>query len=275
MNISSSKLVIEALSRHAGIEFPAADGIPSPEDTHCGACGVAIPQGERLVRIMPNSTTFTDWQYLAHPTLIEGRVPVCQHCAPLFTGTFLSHQARASAAVYSADGAWMLTLDAERMALLLDPPEPPFVAYVATTMGQHVAWRAPVTLDKNLIRIGVGRDSITINRPLLLEASTICRELADSVREQMKNKDGKPYVLKQNHPFISLDRKMESPTHGVIQPPILGWMLERGMQDKIDFLGRLGEGELWGLSVLNKSRQEDPIVTSIKDKLAAKREQAQ
>ncbi len=271
MIASSSRIVLDSVARHAGVTLAAPEGIVADDDIHCGACGVAIPCGGRFVVLRPDAGSFTDWQYLAVHGAPGGEFAVCPSCATLFTKAFQVYQTRAAAAVYSAEGAWMLSFDAERRWFLLTPPEPPFVAYIATTMGQHVAWRAPITTDKNLIRLAVGRTLLTINRPLLLEASDICRDLADAIRQEIKDTQGKAINLKPDHPFARLDRKMEDPEHGMIPPRFREWMRKTGRTNELAFLDGLGEGELWGLSVLNKAKHEDPIKTCIKDRLAAKR----
>jgi CRISPR type IV-associated protein Csf1 len=268
---SPSKLIVDSLRNHVGIDLPPGTGNQAETPTHCSACGVHIAAGDDMAWLRPNQKSFTDWQYLTHESFDDGAVPVCPHCAALFGQAFVQQiQSRAAAAVYSNEGAWMLTRDSERKWFLLTPPNPPYVAMIATTMGQHVAWRAPLTLDNNLIRIAVGRRVITINRPRLMEASSLCFGIADRVRAEMKKPDGKPVTLVPNHPFVALDRKMEVSAHGVIRPSIRKWMSSNEMDAEIAMLESLGDGELWGLSVLNKAKIEDPIEVSVMSKLAAR-----
>lgn len=269
---SASKIVVESLHRHTSRRLPLPAGIPSEKATHCAACGVQIRQGDPMVRFRPNVGSFTDWQYMTHEFVVDGQFPICPYCAALFPKDFLQHQAMASSAVYSRHGAWMMTLDVERAWFLLTPPEPPFVAYVATTMGQHVVWRTPVTIDRDYLRVGIARSVLSIDRPLLMAASEMCRELVWSANADVEagRADKSLKNTKNFHPFSFLDRKMEGAGHGELRSVFRRWMQDRGLHAQIDFLESLGEGELWGLAVLNKAKQEAPVETRMADKLASK-----
>lgn len=262
--LSASRMVLQSLQQHApDVALTAPQGIPVTEATCCAACGADLQPGDRMVWSKPGKG-FTDWQYLTHPTLRDGQFPLCTACAVFFTSDYLRFQAAIPAAACGPSGAWALTSDAERRWFLLTPPEPPFVAYVATTMGQHVVWRAPITMDANLLRIGVARSVLNIRRPLLLAASELCHSLAAGLRE-----DG--FKVTGNHPFAALDRKMESAGHGQIRGDCRAWMQDHGLSDEIELLESLSEGELWGLAVLNKSKPDTPVATTIADKLTARK----
>jgi CRISPR type IV-associated protein Csf1 len=264
-------MVLESLQQHAPhVPLSPPQGIPVTEPTCCAACGCDLLVGDHMVWSRPGKG-FTDWQYLTHPTLRDGQFPLCTSCAVFFTSDYLRFQAAIPAAVYGPAGAWSLTGDAERRWFLLTPPEPPFVAYIATTMGQHVVWRSPITMDAELLRIGIARTVLTIHRHKLLVASDLCHDLAGRMREDGLKVTG-------NHPFTALDRKMEAGGHGQIRPDFLMWMQNHGLTDEINLLESLGEGEIWGLAILNKSKPDIPAVTTIADKLItrqAKKEEAQ
>lgn len=280
MNLSPSKIVVESLRDHAGIDLSIPVASKAESDTHCAACGVDLPAGSTTAW-MKFGRGFTDWQYLANQT-VHGEAQVCPHCASLFSSTFLQKvQATASAAVYSPEGAWVMTKDSERVKFLSDPPKAPFVAYIATTMGQHVAWRAPVTMDRDLIRIAIARDVIAINRPLLLRAIEVCKRVMEAIGQDVQAEDadatagkrrGRPKAAEMpKHPFEFLDRSMEDPRHGRIKDYYRERMQKLGMKAEIEFLDGLGEGELWGLSVFVKKKVEEdlPQLTALKDKLAS------
>lgn len=280
MNLSPSKIIIESLRDHADMDISLPVAGKAEHDTHCAACGVDLPAGSPTAWLKFGGS-FTDWQYLANQT-VRGEAQVCPHCAALFGSNFLQKvQATASAAIYSSEGTWVMNKDSDRVKLLKDPPKTPFVAYIATTMGQHVAWRAPVTLDRDLIRIAVAREVITINRPLLLRAIDVCKRVMDAIGQDMQDEEeaaqagkrrGRPKAVEiPKHPFHSLDRTMEKPRHGQIKDFYRERMLKLGMTAEIEFLESLGEGELWGLSVFVKKKEEEdkPHLTTFKEAKAA------
>lgn len=211
--------------------------------------------------------TFTDWQYLVGDTIpAKGQFPVCVYCAAVMGGDFLKrHQAKYNSAIYSAEGAWAITKDGERKAFLLSPPEPPFVAYVATTMGQHVVWRTPITLDKDWLQVGFGRDILTIERPLLLAASSCCEAVMDALRDSDYFTGRKKIKAGVRHPFVELNRKGigECGQQGVLRGDYRAWLVRNGFAADVALLESLGPGELWGLSVLNKQKIEEPVWTPI------------
>lgn len=280
MKLSPSKIIVESLRDHADMDISVPVAGTAEHDTHCAACGVDLPAGSPTAWLRFGDS-FTDWQYLANETM-RGEVQVCQHCAALFGSSFLKNvQATASAAIYSPEGAWVMNKDSDRVKFLKDPPNAPFVAYIATTMGQHVAWRAPITLDRDLIRIAVARDVITINRPLLLEAVKVCKRVMSAIAEDVKDEKeaaqagkrrGRPRAVEiPKHPFYFLDRTMEDHRHGQISNFYRERMLKLGMEAEIKFLEGLGEGELWGLSVFVKKKEEEdkPCLTTFKEAKAA------
>jgi CRISPR type IV-associated protein Csf1 len=278
-NLFPSQIIVESLRDHAGIDISIPVAGKTENDTHCAACGVALPSGSQAARLK-FGRSFTDWQYLVGETAHGGEVQVCRHCASLFSLPFLRLQATASAAIYSPKGAWIMTKDEERIAFLNSPPEPPFVAYIATTMGQHVAWRAPVTMDRDLLRIAVARDVITINRPLLFQAVKVCEGVMAKISQDILDEAsvtgqeggkgrGRPKTADvPKHPFEFLDRDMDAPSHGKIRDDYRRRMVSLGLHSEIRLLESLGEGELWGLSVLVKKKDEVPKTTTLKEKLA-------
>jgi CRISPR type IV-associated protein Csf1 len=190
----------------------------------------------------------------------------------------LKYQAVASAAVYSEDEALLITTDAQRMDFLMNPPNPPFVAYVATTMGQHAAWRAPVTLDKSLIRIGFARRHLTIRMPVFEQALLLSGQVIDAYNkpilahnETVKAKKDKKKPLDLRSPFQFLDRSIEDGSHGLVRSDIKKFMLENGMTKELAFFESLSEGELWALSIFVKKKQETPTRLPIAQKLLDKK----
>jgi hypothetical protein len=61
---------------------------------------------------------------------------------------------------------------------------------------------------------------------------------------------------------------MDAPSHGKIRDDYRRRMVSLGLHSEIRLLESLGEGELWGLSVLVKKKNEVPKTTTLKEKLA-------
>lgn len=225
----------------AGLKQPPAPGVDGPA-TRCMACGTMIPEGAPRLTWKPNQGTFTDWQYLDNHSRV-----CCPNCVPFLENRMLLATQRC---VISATGAWSLSKDAHRAWLLRTPPDPPFVAVISDSMKQHLLWRAAVTVDKDLLRIQIGRSSLMIDRPMLMEAVGWANEAADIARAG---------GLKVNtrHPFAALDRERAAPAHAVLRNDIVRYAAAMPrLRTLLDHLLMLGEGELWGLSILAKQKEE-------------------
>jgi CRISPR type IV-associated protein Csf1 len=275
---SAPEIITNAMRLHLpSVLSPAEGAIKHAEhDMVCALSGKVIKKGDPFVQVKPGKS-FTDWQYLSGEAN-NGVLTVTPESAALFTGEFLKYQAVASAAVYSADEALLITTDAQRMDFLMNPPNPPFVAYIATTMGQHAAWRAPVTLDKNLIRIGFARRHLTIRMPVFEQALLLSGQVIDAYNkpilahnETVKAKKDKKKPLDLRSPFQFLDRAIEDSSHGLIRSDIKKFMIENGMTKELAFFESLSEGELWALSIFVKKKQETPTRLPIAQKLLDKK----
>jgi len=243
--ISASKIAC------CGLGVPDQTGLPTTKEvTVCAACGVTIQPGETVVTWAPSKGTFTDYQYL-----VSQHKRVCQHCAAVVTNAILM---KTQMAVINEKGAWQLSKDAHRIWLFLTPPAPPFVAVISDSMKQHLIWRARVTMDLNLIHVRLGMSDLSIRRPLLLEAVKWCQQAADIARShQLK--------VTPDHPFNSLDRKRADLRHAVVRNDIQKLALSLAahgapdLQNLLQQLNTLGEGELWALSALAKAKKEAPL----------------
>jgi CRISPR type IV-associated protein Csf1 len=226
----------------------ADDGPPAPAATRCGACRQPIAAGEAVHAWRPSADSFTDWW--AVEARAVGTIGVCGDCAPLVSMPALG---RAQSVVATTDSVCKLTGDAHRTWLLLDPPQPPFVAMIADGKRRHVAWKARVTLDADLIYVQVGAVALTIDRPLLLCAVGWCAEAARRAREHGRR-------VTPNHPFQRLDRNLDNPGHGRLRPDILAASSgDERLAALLQRLQQLGPGELWGLAVLAKANPVEPM----------------
>jgi CRISPR type IV-associated protein Csf1 len=236
---SSSQIV------RRGLGLSPARLEPEPESARCMACATAIPPGGPRAPWKPVVGTFTDWAYLAGSSGV-----ICPDCVLFMANPTLE---RVQACVANREGAWSLRKDAHRLWLLTDPPAPPFVAMISDARKQHLVWRAAVTLDRDLIRLQLGRAGLTIDRPLALEAAAWARELAQAARAA-------GIKLTAHHPFAALDRERAHLGHAVARPDIATFaQRDAHTRTLLARLLNLGEGELWALSVLSKVKAEVPL----------------
>lgn len=228
----------------AGLKQPPATGTDGPA-TRCMACGISIEDGAPRLAWKPNQGSFTDWQYLDNHSGV-----CCPHCIPFLENKLLTATQRC---VIGIDGAWSLSKDAHRAWFLRTPPEPPFVAVISDSMKQHLLWRAAVTVDRDLLRIQIGRSGLMIDRPLLFDAVHWAGEAAEIARAGGLR-------VNTRHPFAALDRERSSPAHAVLRGDIVRLATDTPrLRTLLDHLLTLGEGELWGLSILAKQKEETPL----------------
>lgn len=234
-----------------GCGIPPAE--PSPPrkftPTWCMLCGRPVTDPDEAVAWSPGSS-FTDWQYLQPgPCRVA-----CRYCAALLTKSRLT--ALSKTVVSLSEGAFLLSKDAHLTWFLLDPPKAPFIAMFAPQSQKrplHLFWRGRPTLDPDLVFVQFGGSSLMIRRKVLDEALEKAARAAEIAREE-------GIQLSAAHPFESLSRKLDSPTHGSVRPKITTLALQnKELQGLLQFLSGLTTGELWAMSVLSKSNPETPL----------------
>ncbi|MFG1187906.1 type IV CRISPR-associated protein Csf1 [Xanthobacter aminoxidans] len=248
----------------------SAVGSPWNDASVCACCGKPIAAGDLAVP-SPFGPTFTDDLSLAARSGV-----VCGACAVLLGAGALKLFQKA---VVTRDGIFPLAKDAHRAWLFLTPPEPPFVAVVSTTMQQHLIWRTPVTVSKDLLIVRLGQRIMRIRRPVLLAAIEWCEQAgvafqvavaaqsaaqaassaaevpAGGKRPRKPTKAQQAAELAPPHPFVELDREASSLRHGVIRSDM------EAVPEARPYLARLralNPGELWALASLVKRNRPTP-----------------
>lgn len=251
----------EIVSRGLGLQ--PAEGPLAKRPCQCMACGQPIATGAVAVPWRPPVGTFTDYQYL-----VDKQGVLCAWC-PAFTAANMMD--RTQKMVANCHGAWQLAKDDHRAWLLESPPDPPFVAVVSDQQRQHLVWRAPVTLSKELIGVQVGRRSLWIDRTALADRLHDCTESASMMRRL-------GYQVTPNHPFARLDRDLLDAGHGCLNDTALALLaaddsadadhddtagVRRSLRDRLCRLLTTTEGELWALAVLAKATPPTPTPESL------------
>ena len=227
-------------ARHLG--GPKLDSaiIHDGPDTHCAFCGKPIRKGDPCEPAEALGEFFSDTRDLAAYTHLS-----CPACARVRTKSAMFAVQRA---LITEDGIYSIAPTAARAWLFLSPPKPPFVAMVTTATLQHLVWRTPVTLSRDLIVIRHGARLHTIRPSLVAQARQICLRLNES-NPQIKF-----------GPYVALDRAEESPAHGLLREQVWQAMpqSERGL------FSSLTPGEVWALAHVIHTEPIEPKPVEIK-----------
>lgn len=228
-------------------------GAPARLRTRCACCGQGIEPGE------PSTPTGFGPSFNDGASLAARSGVLCGSCPPFLTGPGLRATQKV---VITRDGAFPLAKDVHRAWFFLTPPEPPYVALVSDSMLQHLIWRTPLTLSNDLQIVRLGPKLLRIRRRVLIEALDWAREAIEAIAPsrpeaaeaktvRTKSKPAKPPA---RHPFVSLDREMGSPTHGLLRADVAR---DPRATPWIERLRTLTSGELWALATLAK--REAPV----------------
>ena len=218
------------------------DGVESKESGRCALCGKVINEGD-LCSPLLLTKAFMDDIYMA----ARGSNMICGYCPELKTKVGL--QKTGFGAFSIKDGALPFRKWKDIGDTLLNPPEPPFVLTYATVNNQHMAWRAPVNLSKDLFYVRVGLRDLKIRRKFLIEAVEHCRILGEAIAVLPKGKKApkSDYVKKTRmNPFAGLTPDMKGPVHGIIKTAALQPDMQH-LNHHVEALRNLTTGELWGL----------------------------
>lgn len=192
-----------------------------PEPMLCALERRPLLEGEPCVPFKPGAN-FMDDAIIARSSIVSG-------AAALFLAK--SVMMKTQRAVFCTQGAFSLATDAARGWFFLSPPEPPYVAVIADSMLQHLVWRAPVNLSRELIQFRHGAKIHSIRRTRLIQ-------FLDALRAH----DGPAFVI--------LDREGKHPSHGILRrdcPPDLAQLLSDATP-----------GELIALATLAKKKPVAP-----------------
>jgi CRISPR type IV-associated protein Csf1 len=243
MIISPSLLAIAG----AGL---APDGTEVCDERHlgqrCAVCGATLQPGDPVDNLnLPPS--FTNHTSLAIP----GGAWRCGACTTIMTrGVF---QMGASTVLISAGGIFPIVRKEHRAWAFLTPPEPPFAIAIQNAKQQHVIWRAPVTLSKDLIFVRVGEQLMRIRHPLLMSARGEALAL-----DVLNRSRGRPVKGAAENPFVN-DWRLQSATGGRFKGWLWNLLKEASVsREDIKALTQLNGAEAWALTAALHDHPEQP-----------------
>lgn len=224
MKLTSSVIVAAALGRAPG-------GVPATHDGHCAYCGLSIQVGDLVTKFFAGAQ-FTDDLSLA----CRGSDMTCGHCAVLMSSEALRETAYGA---FHSGGVSLFRKWKDIAAALTEPPAAPFVMTFATANNQHMAWRAPVNLSRDLFYVRVGLRDLKIRRPRLLAAVKTAERMGLQVE-----RTSSPKTLA--HPFVGLSPDLKDVSAGLLVPKVWTQCAPEDIQEMLS----LTVGELWALRFL-------------------------
>lgn len=229
-SLSPSRIAIEAL------QIPI-DGIHAKEDGACAYCGTVINAGDLCVKT-DISKGFLDGRSMA-----RGSSKVtCPHCAQTLKSTFLMSHGHG---MFSAEGKQPFQKWKDVAHALNNPPKPPFIAVYATAKQQHIVWRAPINLSRDVFYVRVGLRNLRIRRVMLEAIKEACRVLGQVLIDHGKINAHEKTLP---HPFISLSPDLKEVATGMIQPSLFHddvW--HESLKPHLDVIQSMTLGEIWAM----------------------------
>lgn len=219
-------------------------GDPAKTPSYCCQCGILVEQNQLCAPFRP-SGSYTDHDIV----LRDDPTHLCGACAALSAKPIILAM---GGAVISAAGAFPLFQLVHRAWFLATPPEPPFVAMVATAKQQHLVWRTPITRSKDYIQLRVGARMMPIRRGLAMTALEICKNYDGRYRARAKEAGQKTLPTGPIHPFERLSSRIDVPTlwrlrqHHV--PGLSASEVLTAPEKRV--LLALQPGEFWALAIL-------------------------
>lgn len=238
----------------------SAGTIQTHDGQTCAACGHRFLAGELgHENATHDSVTFNDAYSMRAPST----APICSACAFVFSASFLTAY---PAGVASADGFFPFSSNAHRTWFLLNPPEGPFVMASRLAKQQHLFWRTPVALNRDVYPVRVGTHVGTVRRKLLQRVSEMSTEVLQAAAAfeasevSSRGKRGRPrtsIASVTTHPYSRLDRDLESWRHGEIKASVSRYLASGTAPRDAHLLAELNALELWALSNIANTKPKD------------------
>lgn len=240
--LSPSRLTVLA----SGIQ--PAGSRKSKNECRCAMCGTTIFAGDLIDDFAPGDA-FTDYPALA----AKSSDVICADCKAIWRQEFLQ---KYSKSVICDEGVFPFAKMENQAYWLLNPPQSPFIMILSDQQQQHLIWRAPVNLSRDLYQIRFGSALLTIRRLILVEAMEASRYLVELLNATEK----KP---RTKSPFVRLDWEMSDLRHGRLRDEVLSLPGDEA-QKMVGLLRSLTPGESWALCVLLAGKEPvrpEPVLT--------------
>lgn len=226
--------------RAAGVE---PQGSPAPKECTCVMCAAKLKAGDPVNPI--EKDTFGE-SFNNKLDIHEAGDVLCGDCTALWQRDFLMKYSKTYA---TRDGVYKLASNEDIQAFILTPPEPPFVAVYNTRQQQHMIWRTPLCLSKEVLIVRLDDEILHIRRALVLEAvSAWQRTLAKMKELGFKGMPAYP------------ERTLSSRSTGSVRSDVAERIAQESVTGARDIatLKSLRVGEWWAMCAINKVDRDDP-----------------
>jgi len=240
MHLSSSALYCAA----AKLE-PEAYGAVS-EDSHCVMCGTFL-QAQTAATPVSKKTFDQAFNNRLDLRAMTGKY-ICGECETLWTKDWLQKYSKTFA---TADNVYKFASNDQQAAFLLNPPEPPFCAIFSNKQQQHMIWRTPVSLSRELYTVRVDSDLLLIRQSILMEGLRAYQHAIAVMASTALARTGR----KIKPPAALFSRDLSLQVMGSVREDVAELLHETGDQWVLDALNGMGMGEWWALNVI---RHYDP-----------------
>jgi CRISPR type IV-associated protein Csf1 len=237
-----------ALYRQAAKLAPQARGTVT-DDSHCVMCAAPLPAGT-AANPLRNSTFDGAFNNRLDLRATTGRY-VCGDCETLWTKDWMQKYSKSFA---TSDNVYKFASNEQQAAFLLNLPEPPFCAIFSTRQQQHMIWRTPVSLSRELYIIRVDGDLLQIRQSALLEGLRAYRHAEQVMAATALARTGR----KLKPPAALFSRELASSAMGSLRADVAELMLQTGNDWVIPTLNGMSMGEWWALGAVRFADPENP-----------------
>lgn len=204
------------------------------EDGYCALCGGPIFAGERVT---PTSTLGESFNS-KHDINGSGSDLICGCCKRVSSRDWME---RLKKSLVTEQGVFVLASNAAQAQMILNPPPPPFLAYVATGQMQHVIWRSRVTVSHDEIFVRVGDTQLSFSSARVHKLLVSARALVELMRA---------HGLNGKSPFQNSDRELKGPTGTALRPDLMRAIeTDSAAMAHAAALGAMSLGECWAVGI--------------------------
>lgn len=216
-------------------------------DSYCVMCSMPLVAGSAANPI--TKQTFDQaFNNRLDLRALSGRY-VCGECEALWSKDWLQKYSRTFA---TSDKVYKFASNDQQAAFLLNPPEPPFAAIFSTRQQQHMIWRTPVSLSRELYTVRVDGDLLVIRQAALMDGL----HAYNHALNVMANTPHPRTQRKLKPPAALFSRELAAATMGSLRSDVMELLEASGDTSVLDTLHGLRMGEWWALSVI---RHYDPV----------------
>lgn len=226
-------------------QLPLPPAIASETDEICALTGETVPAGVEELVPWKAGSTFRDQYDIVDRTSAY----VAQQTAAILERPYMQ---KYSKSVISPDG-WFKFATTHNVAwFLLNPPTPPFVMIFGFAKMEHLLWRTPLSLSREVFFIRLGQRLLRVRHAELMAIHQAHVECVDAVNTWCEAQDLAPI----NAPFLPIGRELNIATSGMLHPRVYDAATAGvvAAQDYAERFRQLSSGELWSLGRIHAAR---------------------